>query len=1792
MPVVFDIPTPTGRVVFDDEPSGRVVFDESAQESLAPAPRNLKIKAYEEPGIYTRVRESLSPLLGITENQRLRRNQESAQLDAALPQIAAQATAQRPNLMQTEGAMPAMFTPSETQPIQLPQVGVQEGTLAQIGAGLYNPVAGAVNSAIASPGGMLTLPISGPLAVAKPIGRLVAGAFAADQVRQTAEGIPGALDVITNPDATTQQKVEAGAGVALNAALSGVGGFFTRLKDKTPEQASKAIREEIKVTEDKKIADALTDAADRIDREIAVRDAAEAQAKEQQRAIEQQQKLVADAQKAQADAASAAMEIPKSTQILQESATPPPLANIATEAGTQTSPFALQGKLDEITAASAPAVDPAMAQVAPDQGPSTAKANFERRKALFDARKLAEKEAAAQASVELQQISPNPASANPVGEISPRQRAARIRQGNAGVKGASFKAPMAEATVPPFDVAKTPAPAELLSPATDEGFPATYNLTEDIPGHHKGSTVSRATLEKAGFEVPPEPKASNEKTIEPTTTRPVNGSADTAPAAQEVNAAPLLDALSESKLNALADQLGIKTMGMSGERLRARIQINAPAEDIAAAIANPVVRATKAKIKGSRADKWADKIIMEGRATSGFDPELLAAHTIKLVGQLETGAVKFADWSAEKIKEAGEAIQPYLQQIWDSAHAQIAAKPGDRVFDGTERGTSKSSLGKYEYIKTSNDAQVKAAQPILDYVTQTGDFDGGFAKLREIQNTADRSIAAASMIPEAEKIADPMLRDRVVARLFREAKDSGTDAAQALQAQGKVNEIIAPYRGHLAWMDILQSRLRDEVAPLFPENSAEIINKGLKDAGNKAAEEIANDTPGVNSVLKGAISRVKKSVGIDWRKVFIDLPEKQAERKAEIFKRINEDPKVASLSEAAKKKLSETMEEAWENLKNKEFRKEFEKTIELPSIKKTEREALKKAYPDLVEKANLGLLDNEAFVEAMGRQYGIEGLDSATGKKLRDLGQKAARTPEGSERNEVFQEIMDTIMQARGVNPWDFLKDYWYRNVMSAPRTAVEIGAGGVIQGAARTFTTAVDTALRHKDPGLALRMIGMFMKDAATGARLGADLVVTGDRAILPRYTEQFLAKMKNLEEGKSPGGEIESLYRRSSGVRKAALAPFEYTGRLLTALDYIGGQGVRSQQMLYSALTRGDKVSFDAAMRRFNVEEVAKANQQARTELGPKARPAQIIARQRELLNQGIDKEIQDFGNTMTEVTALNAPPAGISGEVYKAVAKMPMIVRAPAGLAFAKAGLNIFQELTNWAPITGQVNWARTLWRNPSKNNPLRFLALDKLPPERARQLVVAQATGLAVLTAAASKFLGSQPEDDQNKPREWEISGPWTGLTPTQKSALMSAGERPLSIKLPGGRWVDYKLTPFMSSLATIGHIRDQERFNGKKYTDEQAANKTINAWLMGLGSVKDLSLASTFSRLAGFLATDDRDLSVGGVTRTLADSVGNSAVGFVPMSSMLRELDNATDSQRYRSGRKNPGIDLWLSQVPFVRRFVNDGKPLLNFLGEPVNIDVNPLNRHVGPSPSTAPVEAALSGKVAVGMKLPTLSDNTTIVDKDGKQRPMTGEEVYDYQKSVRQAYARQIAHDLPLFQKATPEQASLYSQQVFTAAERYARDRLNTGSTWDGVVPVNTGLTSAISPEYQAAKAADSAEGSQSALNASKMRVQYDQLMALPAEERAAALRQYATTQPQEQTRALIQHATSRATNRTALERATSGLSAPTRAELFTAELAKRATAEEKRAYLQQQLAAGLINKEILRQMAMQGQQN
>lgn len=62
-----------------------------------------------------------------------------------------------------------------------------------------------------------------------------------------------------------------------------------------------------------------------------------------------------------------------------------------------------------------------------------------------------------------------------------------------------------------------------------------------------------------------------------------------------------------------------------------------------------------------------------GRLASGIDPADLADYAVIGAARVAKGAVQFGDWSAQMVKQFGEAIKPHLKDIWTSAHDYIGA---------------------------------------------------------------------------------------------------------------------------------------------------------------------------------------------------------------------------------------------------------------------------------------------------------------------------------------------------------------------------------------------------------------------------------------------------------------------------------------------------------------------------------------------------------------------------------------------------------------------------------------------------------------------------------------------------------------------------------------------------------------------------------------------------------------------------------------------------------------------------------------------------------------------------------------------------------------------------------------------------------------------------------------------------------------------------------------------------------------------------------------------------------------
>jgi hypothetical protein len=311
-----------------------------------------------------------------------------------------------------------------------------------------------------------------------------------------------------------------------------------------------------------------------------------------------------------------------------------------------------------------------------------------------------------------------------------------------------------------------------------------------------------------------------------------------------------------------------------------------------------------------------------------------------------------------------------------------------------------------------------------------------------------------------------------------------------------------------------------------------------------------------------------------------------------------------------------------------------------------------------------------------------------------------------------------------------------------------------------------------------------------------------------------------------------------------------------------------------------------------------------------------------------------------------------------------------------------------------------------------------------------IAAAQIMGLAISAAAYSLWVGSdEPEDE----RETDISGSWYGLSPKQKAQLLSQGEKPLAIRI-GDKWISYKNTPFAMALALIGNMRDKQRFRGKQWDEEEAAEHIVSAWLAGTSYMKDLAMVDQLSQILGISAIQNPD-EIEDANKKLSTMFARSAVGFIPGSSLLREIDTMLDPSVYRP---NAGIEYWLRHIPFARRAVGPG-PALNALGEPIENAMTPMSRWMSQAPGD-PVWDYLAKQASKGVFLPVPAKTATIVDRStGTRRQMTPEEFYQYQERAGKLWKRMLESNLPALRRLNAAQFDQWLDNVMDDVHSAAR---------------------------------------------------------------------------------------------------------------------------------------------------------
>lgn len=954
----------------------------------------------------------------------------------------------------------------------------------------------------------------------------------------------------------------------------------------------------------------------------------------------------------------------------------------------------------------------------------------------------------------------------------------------------------------------------------------------------------------------------------------------------------------------------------------------------------------------------------------------------------------------------------------------VPIQPGDR------RRASEAEFGSPQYVRQNERERTLAAERFIDESTSLKD---AMDRLNVVEDSPLRGVIAAEVaaraaehirLPGRPGVLDPIDASRLVERATREVQNVKTDTAQGVQAQKQINRRLGPFRAVLSYLELIRSNQQRRLDKKFPKVVSENIRSWLRVSARQAVEEVARAMKNPANVVTRKLRAAARGAGIDWSSLFQASWETQRQAQVGLYQALRQHPDLAKLTAEEVRELTNLFIEAWAKEHNTIFQREFRSKVKTPGVPDSDFEKLRKSLPRLIRYLNLGLLDDERFRNAIAPEYGIGAVDDATVIRLSVLAQEAQRTPEGVRQNKIYQRMVEELWATGGINPYDLARDFWFANILSGLRTWIDVGVGSWLAGLTMVGRAAADSVVSGQ-PRLAARMIGEFVLSTGEAIANGVDIIRTGDVTRLPGAQ----AKLWDTLSGK--GGHDSLEFAKASGTGwKRLIGQMAYVRRIMVALDYVGSMGTRDALMAWVALSRGDAESFAAASARYDRKARKDALAQAEAEM-PGAKRVDQRARAREILEAGIDREVRDAATVLGQVAALNADPVGIGGIFYKLVAKVPWLLRAPMGLAFARAAINMAQNASDWMPVFGAVNFVRskasqTEWfQNLPK--PLQAFGLD-VPPERRRLILAAQIGGLA-LTAALAAF--ANDDDD-----EFEITGTWTGIPPAKRSQLMTEGERPLSIRI-GGAWISYRNTPFAAAMAFVGNVRDRKRFDGKKWDNEELANRMVSAWLMGALYIKDISALSQFAQLIGASAYSTKDELKSGA-KWMADTIGNFGAGFIPGVSAMREIDTMTDPGVYRP---NAGMEYWLRNVPFARRTIGEG-PAVNMLGDEISNPRTPWSRWLSLEPDD-PVVTALSYQASQGVFLPVVSKTATIIGRDGERRQMNDAEFYAYQQAAGAAWREALKRDLRFIRTAKPEVAQGWMKKrvedIHSAARRRVR---------------------------------------------------------------------------------------------------------------------------------------------------------
>jgi len=293
-------------------------------------------------------------------------------------------------------------------------------------------------------------------------------------------------------------------------------------------------------------------------------------------------------------------------------------------------------------------------------------------------------------------------------------------------------------------------------------------------------------------------------------------------------------------------------------------------------------------------------------------------------------------------------------------------------------------------------------------------------------------------------------------------------------------------------------------------------------------------------------------------------------------------------------------------------------------------------------------------------------------------------------------------------------------------------------------------------------------------------------------------------------------------------------------------------------------------------------------------------------------------------------------------------------------------------------------------------------------RRAQLLAKATIGTAAMVGAYAMDRFGGDDDDGNK--LLEVTGAGTGDF-TKDNQLKQTGWRPWSIRIRGGKYWDYRLTPLVIGLAIIGSMRDAEKY--KKISEEGIWNRLAYTLLKSGDVLFNMSFLSGIDQVMKMIEPGSAESS----GRKLQSYVTRTA-STIAVPSLLKQIDRTFDPVIHDNATIQEGL-LRETPIAIPSRLLgleHPVKPKINLLGEPIKQTTGPVSIFVSKSLSDPVWKLIVDNEAFISKP-----SNRTEMGRGIKKRRMTEDEYYEYVKESGQTIREMIERNLSRLQSITKE---------------------------------------------------------------------------------------------------------------------------------------------------------------------------